>query len=50
MDGKKSFYEVLGVKEDASLEELNAKFRVLAITYHPQKNVDRMASSNHKFT
>ena len=46
----KTYYEVLGVKEDASIEELNTRFRQLAITYHPQKNVDRMASANYKFT
>ena len=46
----KTYYETLGVKEDASFQELSQKFRVLAITYHPLKNPDTLASANFKFS
>jgi molecular chaperone DnaJ len=44
----KSYYEILGVNEDASFQDLAEKFRVLAVTYHPQKNTNRLAEANFK--
>jgi len=45
----KSYYEILGVTSQASFQEIASKFRVLALTYHPDKNPDRMAQVNFKF-
>ena len=45
-----TYYEVLGVERDASFQQLAERFRVLATTFHPQKNPKTMADSNYKFT
>ena len=46
----RTYYETLGVKEDAAFQDLAKAFRVLAVTYHPQKNLSNMADANYKFT
>ncbi|MCB0834758.1 MAG: DnaJ domain-containing protein [Bacteroidetes bacterium] len=35
---KRSFYDILGVKEDASLEQIKAVYRKLSMIYHPDMN------------
>ncbi|MBX7151540.1 right-handed parallel beta-helix repeat-containing protein [bacterium] len=36
---KKTFYEILGVKEDATVEQIKSVYRKLSMIYHPDMNV-----------
>ncbi len=44
----KDFYKVLGVKKDASADEIKKAYRTLARKHHPDKNPDN-ASAEAKF-
>ncbi len=47
----KNYYEILGVAPMASPSDVAIAFRVLALTYHPQKQTDPsiVAQANFKF-
>lgn len=49
MAEKRDFYEVLGVKKDATDEEIKKAYRQLAKKYHPDANPNNKQESEAKF-
>lgn len=43
-----SYYTVLGVSENASIEEIKTRYKLLARKYHPDKNKEEDASEKVK--
>ncbi|QRV90164.1 DnaJ domain protein [Ceratobasidium sp. AG-Ba] len=44
-----SYYELLGVEEDATSDEIKRAFRKLALIHHPDKNHDNVEEATKKF-
>ncbi|CAE6512485.1 unnamed protein product [Rhizoctonia solani] len=44
-----SYYELLGVEEDATADEIKKAFRKLALVHHPDKNHDNVEEATKKF-
>jgi curved DNA-binding protein CbpA len=46
---KKDYYEVLGVKKEATADEIRKAYKKLAIKWHPDKNPDNKEEAENKF-
>ncbi|MDG7001986.1 MAG: DnaJ domain-containing protein [Nitrososphaerota archaeon] len=45
---KRDYYEVLGVPKDATIDQIKASYRKLAMQYHPDRNKSKDAEEKFK--
>jgi len=45
----KDYYKILGVSENAGLDEIKKSYRALAMKYHPDKNPDNRQNAEERF-
>lgn len=46
---KRTYYEILGIKEDATLEQIKQVYRKLSMIYHPDVNQDMGIAGDERF-
>ena len=46
---KESYYNILGVKKDASADEIKRAYKKLAVKWHPDKNIENQEIASEKF-
>ena len=44
-----NYYQILGVSQDASAEDIKRAFRRLALQYHPDRNPENVREAGEKF-
>ncbi len=49
MSSKKSFYDILEVDKNASIDDIKKSYKKLAFKYHPDKNLDNREFAEEKF-
>ena len=49
MVSKTDYYELLGLSQEATADEIKSAFRKQALIWHPDKNQDKLEESHEKF-